>query len=107
MEATVYLRAVASLVLVLGLLLGVLWVLRRFGFGGMVARPGTQRRLSVVEVMSVDNRRRLILVRRDGAEHLLLVGGPQDLVVESGIQAAVKEDAVKKAAVKEDRGDSV
>lgn len=92
MEATVYLRAVASLVLVLGLLLGVLWALRRFGIGGMVARPGSRRRLAVVEVMSVDNRRRLVLVRRDGTEHLLLVGGPQDLVVERGIAASPNED---------------
>jgi Flagellar biosynthesis protein, FliO. len=91
MEPTVYLRAVAALVLVLGLLLGVLWALRRFGIGGMVARPGAQRRLSVVEVMSVDARRRLVLVRRDGVEHLLLVGGPQDVVVEGGIGAAGNE----------------
>ncbi|MCR6632651.1 MAG: flagellar biosynthetic protein FliO [Magnetospirillum sp.] len=88
MEATVYLRFVASLVLVLGLMAGVLWALRRFGFGGMVARPGLRRRLAVVETMAVDSRRRLVLVRRDGMEHLILIGGPHDLVVERGIAAS-------------------
>ncbi|SHO67052.1 Flagellar biosynthesis protein, FliO [Pseudoxanthobacter soli DSM 19599] len=56
------------------------------------------RRLSVVEVLPVDDRRRLVLVRRDGAEHLLLVGGPGgDLVVEnvaaSEIPAGVTPEA--------------
>lgn len=85
MDVTVYLRFIASLVLVLGLALVVLWALRRFNIGGMVARPGARRRLTVVETMAVDSRRRLLLVRRDGVEHLLMIGGPQDLVVERGI----------------------
>src|SRR5512145_2065586 len=87
MDTTVYLRFVAALVLVLGLMLVVLWALRRFSIGGMVARPGTRRRLSMVEAMAVDSRRRLVLVRRDGVEHLLLIGGPQDVVVETAITA--------------------
>lgn len=91
MEPISYIRFIGSLVLVLGLILGVLWALRRFGVGGMVARPGSRRRLAVVEVMTVDNRRRLVLVRRDGCEHLLLIGGAQDLVVERGIPAAQDE----------------
>jgi flagellar protein FliO/FliZ len=100
MEATVYLRFVASLVLVLGLMLGVLWLLRRFGFGGMVARPGGRRRLSVVETMTLDGRRRLVLVRRDDVEHLVMIGGSQDLVLERGIAARAAEpvaDAGKEA----------
>lgn len=88
MDAPVYLRFIASLVLVLGLMMGLLWLLRRFGLGGMVARPSARRRLAVVESMSLDGRRRLVLVRRDDAEHLLLIGGSTDLVVESGIRTA-------------------
>lgn len=83
-----YLRFVASLVLVLGLVLGGVWALRKFGLAGMVARPGTRRRLAVVEAVAVDGRRRLVLLRRDDREHLLLVGGGTDLVVESGIRPA-------------------
>ncbi len=44
------------------------------------------RRLGIVEVLDVDELRQLVLVRRDGVEHLLLVGGDNDLVVEGGIQ---------------------
>lgn len=109
MDATIYLRFVASLVLVLGLMLGVLYVLRRTGLVGMVSRPGGRRRLGVVESIALDGRRRLVLVRRDGREHLLLVGGVTDLVVESGIQsefsAAVAATAPPVAPAPEREGD--
>lgn len=95
MEMTSYLRVVASLALVVGLMMAVLWLLRRFNIGGMVARPGARRRLALVETMALDSRRRLLLVRRDGVEHLLLVGGAQDLVVEGGI--APPPDSEEKA----------
>lgn len=95
MEWTAYLRVVAALAVVVGLMLAALWLLRRFPVGGMVARPGQRRRLSVVESVAVDSRRRLVLVRRDGTEHLLLVGGTHDVVVEGGIvpPAAGRESA--------------
>lgn len=47
------------------------------------ARP--ERRLAVVEHASVDGKRRLVLVRRDGVEHLMMIGGPVDVVIETGI----------------------
>ena len=50
-------------------------------------RPKVERRLAVVEQASVDNRRRLLLVRRDGVEHLIMTGGPVDVVIETGINA--------------------
>ena len=42
-------------------------------------RKGARRRLGLVEQISLDNRRRLVLVRKDDAEYLLLVGGGADL----------------------------
>ncbi len=44
-----------------------------------------QPRLSVMDAAAVDNRRRLVLIRRDDVEHLLLIGGPTDVVVEQNI----------------------
>ncbi|MBO6755852.1 MAG: flagellar biosynthetic protein FliO [Roseibium sp.] len=44
-----------------------------------------QPRIAVMDAATVDTRRRLILVRRDNVEHLLLIGGPSDVVVEQGI----------------------
>jgi hypothetical protein len=45
------------------------------------------RRTGVVEATSVDGRRRLLLVRRDNVEHLIMTGGPVDVVIETGIPA--------------------
>jgi flagellar protein FliO/FliZ len=89
MELDGYLRFILALVFVLGLI-GIFAALaRRFGFG--YRRPqvrGAARRLSIVEVMPVDAKRRLVLVRRDESEHLILLGATADLVVEADIPAA-------------------
>jgi flagellar protein FliO/FliZ len=44
-----------------------------------------QPRLGIVDVYDLDRQRQLILLRRDNVEHLLLIGGPNDLVVETNI----------------------
>lgn len=43
-------------------------------------------RLAVSEHIMVDSRRKLLLIRRDGVEHLVLTGGPVDLLIETGIR---------------------
>lgn len=73
--------AVALLVLV-----GVLWLIRNrapspFVRGG----KGRQQRLQVLDAAAIDARRRIVLIRRDGVEHLVMIGGPTDIVIESGI----------------------
>lgn len=52
---------------------------------GQLFRPKPLPRLGVVEQASVDSRRRLILIRRDNVEHLVLTGGPTDVLIETGI----------------------
>jgi flagellar protein FliO/FliZ len=47
--------------------------------------PGPPRRLDVVEHATIDARRRLLLIRRDDIEHLIMTGGPVDVVIETGI----------------------
>jgi flagellar protein FliO/FliZ len=89
---TSYLRFVLALVFVVGLLLGLLWLLRRLAPAGMITRPAGRRRLGVVESAAVDSRRRLVLVRRDDTEHLLLIGGGNDLVIESRAASPAAED---------------
>jgi hypothetical protein len=44
-----------------------------------------QPRLAVLDAAAVDTRRRLVLVRRDDVEHLIMIGGPSDIVIESRI----------------------
>jgi flagellar protein FliO/FliZ len=51
------------------------------------ARP--EPRLSVSELASVDSKRKLVLIRRDDVEHLIMTGGPVDVVIETGIAAPV------------------
>ena len=51
----------------------------------MAPRIKGAKRLAILEVAPLDAKRRLVLVRRDGAEHLLLIGGESDLVVERAI----------------------
>lgn len=83
--ATVVRYAVA-LAVVIGLLLLLRWVLRNYAVGGQLSiGRSRQSRLTVVEQVAVDQRRRLLLVRRDNVEHLILIGGGNDLVVEPTI----------------------
>lgn len=68
------------------LLVVVLWVMRNrapspFVRGGRNRQP----RLQVLDAAAVDARRRLVLVRRDNVEHLVMIGGPTDIVIESRI----------------------
>ncbi len=67
------------------------------GFFGAKA----DRRLDIVEHTSVDGRRRLVLIRRDNVEHLIMTGGPVDLVIETGISSrtVARPEAVEPQAV--------
>jgi hypothetical protein len=76
-----------AFVVVLALIALTAWLVRRFAsdrFGASTAR-GRQPRLAVIDAAAVDSRRRLVLVRRDNVEHLLMIGGPSDIVVEPNI----------------------
>lgn len=81
--------AIVTSVLALGIVLVLivlgLWVLKLFTRSTSTVGRGRNRRLSVIDHMQVDARRQLLIVRRDNVEHLILTGGPQDLVIESGI----------------------
>src|SRR2546423_12225368 len=50
-------------------------------------RRGRQARLAVVDAANVDGRRKLVLIRRDNLEHLVLIGGPSDVLIEPNIAA--------------------
>ncbi len=80
------LQFTVTLVVVLVLIAAVYWLVRRYSSGGL-GRIGRGRvpRLAVIDAMPVDGRRRLVLVRRDNVEHLILIGGPTDVVVEQAI----------------------
>jgi flagellar protein FliO/FliZ len=82
-----------ALALVIGLIFLVAYLVRRFGpFAGALPSRRAAKRLGMVASQVIDNKRRLVLIRRDGVEHLLLLGGSQDLVIEHGITPPEDED---------------
>jgi flagellar protein FliO/FliZ len=90
-EMPLAVKFILAFLIVLGLIFAAFWAVRRFGTGrlGGAGARGRQPRLGVIDYASVDARRRLILVRRDNVEHLLMIGGPTDVVVEANIVRAV------------------
>jgi flagellar biogenesis protein FliO len=77
-SAVSILTAVAALAAVLALI----WLAGRLArFGGMAQRPATGRLLVVQDVLTLDTRHRLYLVKCEQRRVLLLVGGAQDTVV--------------------------
>jgi outer membrane biosynthesis protein TonB len=72
---------------VLVIVLVVVRVVRSMTFGTFVAGGRNRKtRLAVMDAAAVDSQRRLVLVRRDDVEHLILIGGPTDLLVERDIR---------------------
>src|SRR5271169_3796536 len=80
-----------AFVAVLALIGVVAWLIRRFASNrlGANTQRGRMPRLAVIDAAAVDGRRRLVLVRRDNVEHLLMIGGPTDIVVEPNIVRAM------------------
>ncbi|MEA2838023.1 MAG: flagellar protein FliO/FliZ [Bradyrhizobium sp.] len=80
-----------AFVVVLALIGLAAWLVRRFAGNrlGANANRGRMPRLAVIDAAAVDGRRRLVLVRRDNVEHLLMIGGPTDIVVEPNIVRAM------------------
>lgn len=92
MDLLSLLRTLGGLGIVLGLLAGTLWLVRRYD----IKLPGRvggahDRRLALVERVAVDAKRSLVLVRRDGCEHLLFLDPNGTIVVETGIPAVIPE----------------
>ena len=93
-------KFVIAFAIVLGLIALAAWVARRVGGGrlGTTTARGRQPRLAVIDAAAVDSRRRLVLIRRDNVEHLVMIGGPTDVVVEQNIMRAVPVTQMREAA---------
>ncbi len=78
-----------SFCFVLALILGFALLLKKFALPGAargpIFRKGSMRRLEVLESLPLDPKTRLMLVRRDDTNHLILIGGNNELVVEKNI----------------------
>lgn len=85
-------RYFAALLVVLGLLGGFALLVRQGwipgsiqGFTGLssLRGPRPERRLSVKETLILDPRRRVVIVRADGDEHVLLLGPDRETVLKT------------------------
>lgn len=85
------LKFVIAFVLVMVLIGLTAWLIRQFSSArpsGTAGGRARQPRLAVLDSAVVDARRRLVLIRRDNVEHLLMIGGPTDVVVEANVVRA-------------------
>ncbi|WP_439576102.1 flagellar biosynthetic protein FliO [Phreatobacter sp.] len=83
--AATFIVAFAVVLVLIGLTAWIFRLIRGRGLGIGSGGRGRQPRLAVLDYADVDQRRKLVLIRRDNVEHLLLLGGPTDVVVESAI----------------------
>src|ERR1700722_7254493 len=70
----------------------VLAIVYRLTFAHRLRVPGGRTRpprVGLVDAFSLDGQRQLVLIRRDNIEHLVMIGGPNDVLVESQINRAV------------------
>lgn len=96
MGLATYAQFLGALVFVLALIgIGAL-LLRRFAPSQLGGLGGRDRRLAISEVLALDARRRLVLVRRDDREHLILLGVNGETVIESAIPVAPTGPALER-----------
>ncbi|WP_420348806.1 hypothetical protein [Pelagibius sp.] len=89
MDLAEYFRFFLALGFVLVLIAGLAALVRRSGLGDRLAvsKSTGPRRLDLIEVRPIDAKRKLVLLRRDDREHLVLLGHGSDLLIESAIPA--------------------
>jgi flagellar protein FliO/FliZ len=86
-DAPQVLKFVAALAFVLALMGGLAIVMRRINHMNPRTTP-RQKRLQIVEILPLDARRRLVILRRDNREHLVILGANSETVIETGIESA-------------------
>jgi flagellar protein FliO/FliZ len=87
-SAGTLINAIFSLGIVLALIVLGLWLLKLLTRASSKLGRSTDKRLEIVDTAAIDGKRKVIIIRRDNVEHLVMTGGPTDVVIESGIQVA-------------------
>jgi len=79
-------KFIAALVFVLALMGGLALAVRKFGSNHPLTAPH-KRRLKIMEVLPLDAKRKAVLLKRDGREHLVILGANSETLIESGIES--------------------
>ena len=81
---------IAIFIFVIALIVVGAWLFKKYMPGDSGAAMNffgnKEKRIGVVQSTSVDSRRKLILIKRDDVEHLIMTGGPVDVLIETNIQ---------------------
>ena len=94
-DSVSYMKFIFALIFVLGLIGGFALLAKKFGMGNRgPMRRGKGSRLSIIESMALDAKRRVVLIRRDDKEHLLLLGGATEMVIEGEIDVDPERDKI-------------
>ena len=79
-----FMKFLVAMVFVLGLIWGFALVAKHFGLGNREpVKRSRSKRLSIIETMALDAKRRVVIVRHDDTEHLLLLGNSGEQVIRS------------------------
>ncbi len=88
MEVSAYFQFIMALLFVLALILLIAYGAKKLGLMARVTVNSAQtkdKRLNIVEILPIDARRKLMLIRRDDVEHLVMMGTERDIVIEQNI----------------------
>lgn len=95
------LQVIRAVAFVAAAAVAVAFIVRRYsrnsGLTTLFA-PRSVKRIDIVEQATIDGKRKLLLIRRDDVEHLVMTGGPVDIVIESGIGAPPGTSGAKSAS---------
>ncbi len=86
MEVILLIKAISGFVFVIALMYLFSWILKRTGVANNLAAARSESRLKIVEFLPVDHGRKLMIIKRDDKEHLLLLGANSETVIETDIK---------------------
>lgn len=84
MTSADYLKFIAAFFFVMALMGGLAFILRKINSGLSVQTGLKNRRLKVVETLSLDPRRRAVILRCDQKDHLVILGPNSETVIDTG-----------------------
>ena len=86
MDYTDYIKFVAALILVLGMMGGLAFVLKKLGFGHGSGINTGKRRMKLIEVLNIDTKNKAAIIECDDNQHLVLLNANNASIIESDIK---------------------
>jgi hypothetical protein len=83
MELSVYLRFLSALVFTLSLIGLLYWSIKRFNLMKFSNNKVLGNRLSVEEILRIDAKNKLVSVKKDEEEYLILIGQDGNLLIDA------------------------